>query len=133
MAMAMVVREGGAWVDSTLRPRRTAGQGEHKLSQVFKIFRTVKTVDFGSNAGKFKLYLDLEGAKMAEKPPRIETAEDLLEAHDRQNAVIKELGDLVRAMDLRIRSQQALIDIHHEIFVKAGLAKPRPAEDPLVH
>jgi hypothetical protein len=65
--------------------------------------------------------------------PRIETAEDLERIVAEQTEAIKALGELVKAIDLKLRLQQALIDNHHDVFIKAGLATPRPTEDPLVH
>jgi hypothetical protein len=50
-----------------------------------------------------------------------------------QGELIKAQGEIIRAMDLKIRLQQTLIDNHHDVFIKAGLATPRPTEDPLVH
>jgi hypothetical protein len=66
--------------------------------------------------------------------PRIETAEDLERIVAEQTATIKALGELVRGMDARIRALTALLDIHHEIFIAHGWAKPRPKEeDPIVN
>jgi hypothetical protein len=42
----------------------------------------------------------------------------LAEEVDRLQRVENALGEMVRAMDARIRLQQSLIDIHHEIFVR---------------
>jgi hypothetical protein len=64
---------------------------------------------------------------------KIETVEDLEAIVTKQNAAIEALGEFVKAMDRKLRLQQALLDNHHEVFVKSGLATPRPAEDPVVH
>jgi uncharacterized coiled-coil protein SlyX len=65
--------------------------------------------------------------------PRIETAEDLEQIVAEQTAAIKGLGELVKAMDQRIRLQQALIDGLHAILVANGMATPRPKADPLAN
>jgi hypothetical protein len=59
---------------------------------------------------------------------RIETAEDLERIVAEQNATIKGLGELVKGMDARIKLLTALIDNHHDLFIKHGLAKPRGAD-----
>jgi hypothetical protein len=64
---------------------------------------------------------------------KIETVEDLEAVVAKQNAAIEALGQLVKAMDLRIRTLTSLIDSHQSTLIAAGLAKPRPAEDPIVH
>ena len=56
---------------------------------------------------------------------RIETAEDLERIVAEQNATIKGLGELVKGMDARIKLLTALIDNHHDVLIKNGLAKPR--------
>ena len=60
---------------------------------------------------------------------RIETAEDLERIVAGQTTAIDALGGLVRAMDARIKVLTTLVDYHHEIFIRQGLAKPRPKED----
>jgi hypothetical protein len=45
----------------------------------------------------------------------------------------KAQGEMLRAMDTRIRLQQELIDHDHAILIKAGLATPRPKADPLAN
>jgi hypothetical protein len=66
---------------------------------------------------------------------RIETAEDLERIVAEQTAAIKGLGELVKAMDQRIRLQHSSIDGLHAIFVANGMApaRPAPTEDPIVH
>jgi hypothetical protein len=64
---------------------------------------------------------------------RIETAEDLEEIVAKQTAAIKEMGELVKAMDARIRALTELVDAHHTIFERQGLVKPRPTEAKLVN
>jgi ABC-type uncharacterized transport system ATPase subunit len=59
-------------------------------------------------------------------PPRIETAEDLELIVAEQTKAIKGLGELVKGMDARIKLLSALIDHHHDLLIRAGLAKPRP-------
>jgi hypothetical protein len=61
--------------------------------------------------------------------PRIETAEDLETIVAEQTAAIVAMGQLVRGMDLRIKALTALVDHHHELFTKQGLAIPRPKGD----
>jgi hypothetical protein len=69
--------------------------------------------------------MSAEANKMA---PCIETREDLENELHTQNLAIIGLGNLVRAMDLKIKLLTELVDGHQEIFVRQGLAKPRPAE-----
>jgi hypothetical protein len=39
------------------------------------------------------------------------------------------MGELVQAMDARIRALSLLVDNHHELFIQHGWAKPRPGGD----
>jgi hypothetical protein len=61
---------------------------------------------------------------------KIETTTDLEAIEAEQDEAILGLGELVKAMDQRIRLQQVLIDGLQAILVANGMAKPRPAEDP---
>jgi hypothetical protein len=64
---------------------------------------------------------------------RIETTEDLEAIVAEQTATIHALGALLKSMDQRIKLLTALVDHHHAILIKAGLAKPRPAGDGLAN
>jgi hypothetical protein len=64
---------------------------------------------------------------------RIETIDDLQAVLDAQTAIITALGELVKAMDARIQTLTTLLDGHHEIFIKHGLARPRPSGDSLAN
>jgi hypothetical protein len=58
---------------------------------------------------------------------KIETSDDLEKVVTDQNAAIKALGELVKAMDERIRLLTLLVDNHHKLFIDHGWAPKRPA------
>jgi uncharacterized coiled-coil protein SlyX len=67
--------------------------------------------------------------------PRITTCEELETIVARQNQLINGMADLVRAMDLRIRTVDNLLTrlteivaVHHQIFVRQGICKPTGGE-----
>jgi hypothetical protein len=67
--------------------------------------------------------------------PRITTCEDLEIIVGQQNELINGMADLVRAMDLRVRTVDSLLTrlteivaVHHEIFVRQGICKPTGGE-----
>lgn len=62
-----------------------------------------------------------------------ETLAALGEHAIRQDAATVAMGKLIVAQNERIQMQQVLIDNHHDVLIKAGLAEPRPAKDPLVN
>jgi hypothetical protein len=64
---------------------------------------------------------------------RIETAEDLERIVAEQTAAIKALGELVQAMDARIKTLTLLVDHHHDTFTRMGWASPRPEGDSRVN
>ncbi len=59
----------------------------------------------------------------------IEAISVLAQAHVELETVVKAKGELIEAMDARIRLQQTLIDTLYGILVANGLAKPRPKEE----
>ena len=64
---------------------------------------------------------------MENMAPRIETAEDLERIVAEQTAAIKAMGELVKAMDLRIRTLTSLVNrlvsyrFHNDIFTGTGV------------
>jgi hypothetical protein len=70
---------------------------------------------------------------MENMAPRIETAEDLERIVAEQTAAIQGLHVLVKAMDAKLRLQQALIDNMQQVLIDNGLAKPRPKEEAIVN
>ena len=62
-----------------------------------------------------------------------ETAEDLERIVGEQNEAIKKLGELVQAMDTRIKALTALVDHHHQVLTKLAGLPPRPAGDQLAN
>ena len=48
-------------------------------------------------------------------------------------ALVKALGELVRAQDLKLKMQQGLIDNMQQVLIDQGLAKPRPKEEAIVN
>ena len=60
----------------------------------------------------------------------IEAISVLAHGHIDLETVVKAMGELVKAQDLKLRQQQTLIDNMQAILIDAGLAKPRPKKDP---
>jgi hypothetical protein len=71
---------------------------------------------------------------------QIETTTDLENIVDQQDRAVLGLGDLVRAMDGRIKEQDqkiklltALVDSHQAAIQKLTGISPRPGGEPIVH
>jgi hypothetical protein len=61
------------------------------------------------------------------KPPSVETREDLEAVLAEQNTAILEMGRLVRAMDQKLRTYVALVDIHEAALERVGIMPVRKA------
>lgn len=58
-------------------------------------------------------------------PNRINDVDDLEKLLAEKDEAILALGNLVRAMDARIKTLTDLIDIHHTVLERQGYLKPR--------
>jgi hypothetical protein len=59
---------------------------------------------------------------------QIETTADLERIVGEQNTTISGQNLNIAALELKIRVLTALVDAHHDLFIKHGMAKPRPPE-----
>jgi hypothetical protein len=60
--------------------------------------------------------------------PKIDSVDDLEKILADQNEAILKLGNLIVAMDARIKLLTDLVDAHHTIFVRQGFCKPTGGE-----
>jgi hypothetical protein len=64
-------------------------------------------------------------------PQRLRDGIDVLARHQVElETVVKSMGELCKAMDLRIRALTGLVDYHHELLTKLAGLPPRPKGDP---
>jgi hypothetical protein len=54
---------------------------------------------------------------------KIDSVDDLEKLLEQQNAAIKAMGDLVQAMDAKIRACMKLVDDHELVMEKVGIRK----------
>jgi hypothetical protein len=126
--------------NEAVRPEETPGptfaivEGEELKSLVMGAFKSLGTTMLAMRtemeAQRNTLTRVLE--ERAEIVDLVTRLSGQVQAFAEQTRTIHDLGELVRAMDLRIRTLAGLIDSHQSVLIAAGLAKPRP-EDPVVN